>query len=57
MQMTKKSMEHWLKKQMEANKQGNKAKLYYKATKQGVTPYKYIEIQGNKKIVIIIEEE
>ena len=46
----------WLQKQQEANKRGAVAKLYYKATAQGLQPYKYIEKQGNKKIIILIDE-
>jgi hypothetical protein len=47
----------WLQKQQEANKRGAVAKLYYKATPQGLQPYKYIEKQGNKKIIILIDEK
>jgi hypothetical protein len=47
----------WLNKQHEAVKRGAVAKLYYKATPQGLEPYKYIEKQGNKKIIILIGEE
>ena len=47
----------WLNKQHEAVKRGAVAKLYYKATPQGLQPYKYIEKQGNKKIIILIGEE
>lgn len=50
-------MGYWLQKQQEATKRGGVAKLYYKANAQGLTPYKYIEKQGNKKIIILIENE
>ena len=50
------TMSIWLNKQHEAVKRGAVAKLYYKATPQGLQPYKYIEKQGNKKIIILIDE-
>lgn len=50
-------LNYYLELQQQAVKRGGVAKLYYKATPQGLKPYKYIEKQGNKKIIILIGEE
>ena len=50
-------LNYYLELQQQATKKGGVAKIYYKATAQGLQPYKYIERQGNKKIIILIGEE
>lgn len=59
MQVIKKAstdLNYWLDLQQQATRNGGKAKIYYTATKDGITPYKYIETIGNKKTIIIIEK-
>lgn len=49
-------LSYWIDLQQQATRNGGKAKIYYTATSNGITPYKYVETIGNKKTIIIIEK-
>lgn len=49
-------LSYWIDLQQQATRKGGKAKIYYKATNNGITPYKYVETIGNNKTIIIIEK-
>lgn len=47
----------WIQLQQQDNKNGIPAKIYYKATKDGIIPYKYVRNEnGNKSIILITKE-
>lgn len=51
------TLHEWLELQQRDNKQGIPTKIYYKATKDGIKPYKYVRNDNGNKTIIMISEE
>lgn len=47
----------WIQLQRQDNKNGIPAKIYYKATKDGIIPYKYVRNENGNKSIILISKE
>lgn len=47
----------WIQLQQQDNKNGVPAKVYYKATKNGIIPYKYVRNENGNKTIILIDKE